>query len=131
MDDGTKIRRTDDDEFIPSFAENVDVKITSNCRIGCNFCLTGDTLIETSNGPKKISEIEKGDIVYSFNCLNNEFQLKPVDMTFCRVYEGDLIEIEIEDGSSIKCTPNHKLYTINRGWIKAENLTENDDILIF
>lgn len=27
-DDGTKIRRTDGDEFIQQFAENVDVKIT-------------------------------------------------------------------------------------------------------
>lgn len=43
MDDGTKIRRTDDDEFIPSFAENVDVKITSNCSIGCPFCYEGCT----------------------------------------------------------------------------------------
>lgn len=37
-DDGTKIRRTDGDEFIPQFAENVDVKITSACRVGCPFC---------------------------------------------------------------------------------------------
>lgn len=43
MDDGTKIRRTDDDEFIPSFAENVDVKITSNCSVGCPFCYEGCT----------------------------------------------------------------------------------------
>lgn len=38
MKDGTKIRRTDDDEFIPSFAENVDVCITRKCSIGCKFC---------------------------------------------------------------------------------------------
>lgn len=37
-DDGTKIRRTDDDDFIPAFAENVDVKITSSCCVGCSFC---------------------------------------------------------------------------------------------
>lgn len=38
MDDGTKIRKTEEDEFVPSFAENVDVKITSKCSIGCKFC---------------------------------------------------------------------------------------------
>lgn len=38
MDDGTKIRRTDEEEFKPAFAENVDVKITSKCSIGCKFC---------------------------------------------------------------------------------------------
>lgn len=42
-DDGTKIRRTDEDGFIPKFAENVDVKITSACRVGCPFCYEGCT----------------------------------------------------------------------------------------
>ena len=131
MDDGTKIRRTDEDDFIPSFAENCDIKITDKCSMGCPFCLTEDALIETNKGLKKINDIQKGDIVYSFNSLNNEFQLKPVDMLFCHLYEGELFEIELEDNITIKCTPNHKIYTINRGWVKAENLTENDDILTF
>jgi hypothetical protein len=43
MDDGTKIRRTDSDNFVPSFAENMDVKITSKCSIGCPFCYEGCT----------------------------------------------------------------------------------------
>lgn len=43
MDDGTKIRKTDDEEFIPSFAENCDVKITSNCLQNCQFCYEGCT----------------------------------------------------------------------------------------
>lgn len=44
MNDGTKIRKTDYDEFIPSFAENCDVKITSKCSIGCPFCYEGCTM---------------------------------------------------------------------------------------
>ena len=43
MDDGTKIRKTDDDYFNPSFAENCDIKITSKCSIGCPFCFEGCT----------------------------------------------------------------------------------------
>ena len=31
LNDGTKIRQTKDDEFIPAFAENCDVKITDKC----------------------------------------------------------------------------------------------------
>lgn len=42
-DDGTKIRRTDEDTFIPQFAENMDVKITSACSVGCPFCYEGCT----------------------------------------------------------------------------------------
>lgn len=46
MNDGTKIRETEEDEFIPSFAEGFDVKITDKCDGGCPFCYEGCT----SNG---------------------------------------------------------------------------------
>lgn len=40
---GTKIRETAEDEFVPSFAENCDVKITSCCDGGCEWCYEGCT----------------------------------------------------------------------------------------
>lgn len=43
MSDGTKIRETKDDEFIPDHAENMDVKITNFCDIGCPMCHEGST----------------------------------------------------------------------------------------
>lgn len=43
LSDGTKIRETKDDEFIPSFAENMDVKICNYCDMGCKFCHEGST----------------------------------------------------------------------------------------
>lgn len=43
LNDGTKIRETDDNEFIPSFAENCDMKITDKCDGGCPFCYEGCT----------------------------------------------------------------------------------------
>jgi hypothetical protein len=42
-DNGTKIRSTKDDEFIPQFAENMDVKITDKCSQNCPFCYEGCT----------------------------------------------------------------------------------------
>jgi len=41
--DGTKERITYQDEFIPSFAECCDVKITDKCDGGCDFCYEGCT----------------------------------------------------------------------------------------
>lgn len=41
--DGTKIRETDDDEFIPAFAENMDIKISNYCDMGCTFCHEGSS----------------------------------------------------------------------------------------
>ena len=44
LSDGTKIRETKDDEFIPGFAENMDVKICNYCDMGCKFCHEGSTI---------------------------------------------------------------------------------------
>lgn len=37
-DDGTRIRTTEDDEFQPAFAENVDVQTSNRCDHGCPMC---------------------------------------------------------------------------------------------
>ena len=42
-DDGTKIRKTKDDEFIQSYAENVDIKLIGKCSQRCQFCYEGCT----------------------------------------------------------------------------------------
>lgn len=43
LDDGTKIRETNDDEFVPDFAENMDIKICNVCDVLCPFCHEGST----------------------------------------------------------------------------------------
>lgn len=43
LSDGTKIRETLEDKFIPAFAENCDCKITDKCDGGCPFCYEGCT----------------------------------------------------------------------------------------
>ncbi len=42
--DGTKIRETEDDEFIPIFAENMDIKISDYCDMGCPMCHEGSSI---------------------------------------------------------------------------------------
>lgn len=44
LSDGTKIRETKDDEFIPSFAENMDIKLTNKCDGGCAWCHEGSSI---------------------------------------------------------------------------------------
>ena len=36
--DGTKVRKTKYDKFIPNFPESIDVNISNKCDGGCNFC---------------------------------------------------------------------------------------------
>lgn len=40
---GTVVRETEDDEFIPAFASNMDIKITNYCDMGCKFCHEGSS----------------------------------------------------------------------------------------
>lgn len=41
MEDGTKLRFTDDNEWKPAFAENIDICITTKCDGGCQWCYEG------------------------------------------------------------------------------------------
>lgn len=43
-DDGTKIRETEADEFLPEFPENIDIKISDKCDLGCAFCHENSTI---------------------------------------------------------------------------------------
>lgn len=52
FDNGTKIRETNEDVFIASFPENIDVKITNYCDMNCPMCHEGST-----------TEGEHGDIL--------------------------------------------------------------------
>ena len=130
FDDGTKVRETEEDDFIPAFSENTDVCLTKKCSQGCVFCLLEDEHIQTSNGEKLIKDIREGDVVFSFNESSGDLEMKPVIETYCRDYDGELIEIETSNGKLI-CTPNHKIYTKNRGYIEAGDLQLSDELLYF
>ena len=42
-EDGTKVRETEADEFVSEFPENIDIKITDKCDLGCAFCHENST----------------------------------------------------------------------------------------
>ena len=44
FDDGTKIRENDLDFFDAKFPENIDIKITNYCNVGCTMCHEGSGL---------------------------------------------------------------------------------------
>jgi len=38
--------------------------------------------------------------------------------------------IELEDGKEIKVTPNHKIFVEGKGFVRADELTEDDELKI-
>ena len=100
-------------------------------------CFHYDTLIKTSKGNLKIGDIVNNKIdcnVLSYNHNTNKYEFKKITNYFKNNVQENLIELEIlgEDNKihKIKCTKNHKIYTVNRGYVEAELLTEKDKILI-
>ncbi|HZW44534.1 MAG TPA: vitamin B12-dependent ribonucleotide reductase [Dermatophilaceae bacterium] len=41
---------------------------------------------------------------------------------------NEILELRFTDGSRLRCTPNHRVWTGNRGWVQAEDLLENDEV---
>lgn len=91
-----------------------------------DHCLTGDTVVNTVNGDIAIRDlVGKLGLVYSFD--GNRKVIKP----FTDVRQTgteDIYEIELEDGKTVKCSGEHPILT-KRGWIRAEQLTELDEVL--
>ena len=111
-----------------SVPELVDIKITDFCTTGCAFCLTEDVAIDTINGPVQIKDIQVDDVVLTYNFEYHMTEYHKVDQTFKREYVGDIITIELENDTVIQLTPNHEVFTNNRGWILAGDLEETDDV---
>ena len=62
-EDGTRERYTDDDEFYPAFAENIDIHTSDRCDHGCGFCYancTADGKFGTLSGWKFLDTLHPG-----------------------------------------------------------------------
>ena len=103
--------------------------------VSTNPCVTGDTVVVTDRGPMiimdVISLIVSGEqvSVLSYDVENGVAEFQAIEAGALTRKNADVIKLELENGEEIKLTPDHKVYTENRGWVKAADLTE-EDILI-
>lgn len=90
------------------------------------FCLTGDTEVLTENGPIPIKDLtDNPKRVYNSKGLLSDNKVYSVLTTNTK----ELIEIQLDDNTIIKCTPNHKFMLIDGTFKEAQYLTENDELL--
>ena len=99
------------------------------CRCGCTFCLPPGEQIQTANGLKNIEDIEVGDLVVSYNTQDKQRKLDEVTRLTSNDYDGELIEIELEDGNILRLTPNHEVLIDDGSWIPAGKLNKNHTIV--
>lgn len=112
-----------------------NTKTPMNISTKWDGCVHEDTVIYTDQGDLKISDlINKYQQGIQIKVMGRSFEGIPHD-TFTQVIGESVssgnkkwVEIELEDGSKIRMTEDHEVHTKNRGWIKAVELNENDDI---
>lgn len=106
-----------------------------------NLCLSGDSKIDVLVNNEKLTvdldEIgtlmlqDENLCVKSYNIKDDKIEYKKIE-AFAKTHPvAEIIEIIDEtSGNSIKCTPEHKIYTKNRGYVEAQHLVETDQLLL-
>lgn len=121
----------DPQQLSPGTQEFYDVSLGTKCNLECPFCFLPKSKVLLSNGLyKNIEDIEIGDELPTKNEVLGVYESNIVEQLHCREYMGEIIIIETDNGN-LQVTPNHKIFTINRGWVEASQLTEHDDIELF
>lgn len=92
-------------------------------------CLTGDSVIRTSSGLERLENLVGKQItVPTYNVKTGEVE----ESQLCHVSQTKLatvlIEIELENGSKIRCTPEHRFLLRSGIYKRADELTEDDEL---
>lgn len=88
-------------------------------------CFSGDTLISTPTGDKKIKDILPGDQVYAYDDNLREKVISTVYNTADNGPRTEFIKVWIDSETFIECTPEHPIKTA-RGYIMAKDILETD-----
>ena len=109
---------------LAGFLESVSTVIVDEC-------FDGSTLIETPNGKIPIKELKVGDKIINLD----EDSLTYKEDTIVKVHKNlmnglseQMLELEFDNGSTIRCTANHKFLT-TAGWVRADELTDDLEII--
>ena len=88
-------------------------------------CLTNsfaaDTLVETSDGLRRIDAIRIGDLLLSRNPDSGENEYRPVAAVFVSTKVTAILTIVLEDGTVLEATPEHRVHA-DGDWQQADGL---------
>lgn len=92
-------------------------------------CFVKDSLVLTPDGYIEIQNLKVGDKVINYSQSEKKFK----EDTIVKVHKNisiqeKIYELKFDNNKIIKCTGNHKFLT-NRGWVRADELLETDEII--
>ncbi|WP_256091813.1 LAGLIDADG family homing endonuclease [Micromonospora haikouensis] len=104
-----------------------------------NPCFTADTLVHTDKGLIRfdalIDRARQGETfgIYTHDATNPDAPADRIELTSPEALmitgTNEILRLEFSNGMVLRCTPNHRIWTTNRGYVEAAELTSSDRIL--
>jgi ribonucleoside-diphosphate reductase alpha chain len=105
---------------------------------GSNPCFTGDTLVHTDKGLIRFAELfdraNRGEEfgVYTHDITNPDAPERQVVLTTPEALmitgRNPIVRLRFSNGMELRCTPGHRIFTTNRGYVEASELTADDRV---
>ncbi|MDQ1355880.1 MAG: ribonucleoside-diphosphate reductase alpha chain, partial [Acidimicrobiaceae bacterium] len=105
-----------------------------------NPCFPGDALVHTDKGLIAFKELfaraNDGEHfgVYTHDATNGEAPARRVELTSPEALmitgTNEIVKLRFDNGMELRCTPNHRLFTVNRGYVEAQDLTAEDAVQV-
>lgn len=91
---------------------------------GGSRCFSANQLVKTINGLKPISEIQKGETVFSYNEETKQVEPQKVLMQYESENEKKCLRIKLKNGQVIEASEDHKFY-FEGGWVSLKNIVSS------
>jgi ribonucleoside-diphosphate reductase alpha chain len=103
-----------------------------------NPCFTGETLVHTDKGLIRFDELARRAVegetfgIYTHDATNPEAPTETVTLSrhdaVMVTGTNPVVRLRFSNGAEVRCTPNHRFWTANRGWVRAEHLESSDQV---
>ncbi|MDQ6614692.1 MAG: hypothetical protein M3083_08090 [Actinomycetota bacterium] len=107
---------------------------------GSNPCFPGDAIVHTDKGLIPFKELfaraNDGEdfSVYTHEATSPEAPAPRVELTTPTALmitgTNEIVKLRFDNGMELRCTANHRLFTVNRGYVEARDLTADDSVKV-
>src|ERR1051326_7012908 len=102
-----------------------------------NFgCFTGDTKVALTDGRKLsfkqlVKEFKAGktNFTYTFNHETQKIEIAEIRHPRLTIKQAELVELKLDNGETVRCTPNHKFMLRDGSYKEARNLNPDDSLM--
>ncbi|MGI8810408.1 MAG: LAGLIDADG family homing endonuclease, partial [Acidimicrobiales bacterium] len=98
-------------------------------------CFTGETLVDTTDGLISFELLHKSaDALLhlpeatSYDVDAGEMVSRPIRRVWVAGHTDRLVEVATQRGLFLRCTPEHRFLTADRGWIEAQELAVGEQL---